>query len=130
MPYTTPTVDQFTTRFPIFADNDPDQIEMILAEAASTGVDTDWREADYQPAIMYLAAHLLSTDNSQEGDEVSIGAAGAGGVASESFGGLSISYDKGNQSGSLSSSEAYGSTEYGRRYLMMLRGNKPGVMVV
>lgn len=130
MPYTTPTVDQFTTRFPIFADRDPDQIQMILNEAESTGVDKSWREADYQPAIMYLAAHLLATDNSQEGDEVVVGAAGSGGIAGENFGGLSISYDRGNTSGSLSSSEAYGSTEYGRRYLTMLRGNKPGVMVV
>lgn len=130
MPYETPTYDQFVTRFPIFGDREQSQVEAILAEAAATGVDTSWREVDYQPAIMYLTAHLLATDNSAEGEEVAIGAAGAGGVASENFGGLSISYDKGNQSGSLSSSEAYGSTEYGRRYQILLRGNKPGVMVV
>lgn len=130
MPYTTPTVEQFRARFPVFADSGDSQIQILLDEAASTGVDTSWREQDYQPAIMYLAAHLLASDASQAGDEVSSGAAGAGAIASENFGGLSVSYDRGNQSGGLSSSDAFGGTEYGRRYLMLLRGNKPGPMVV
>lgn len=126
MPYTVPTVDQFTTRFPIFEDADPATIEALINEAAGQ-VSTDWVETDYQPAIMYLAAHLLATDNSEEGGEVEIG--GGGGIASESFGGMSVSYATGT-AGSLASNDRYGSTVYGRRYLALLRANVPSILAI
>lgn len=129
MPYTIPTVDQFRTRFPIF-DSAEDGLITVLLEEASGHVGTDWRESDYQPAIMYLAAHLLATDNSGEGEEVEYGPAGGGEVASESFGGMSISYKSGNTGGSLSASERYGSTTYGRRYLALLRSNVPAIVAI
>ena len=131
MPYTTPTVDQFRSRFPIFEDAEDELIEALLSEAASQ-IDTSWREADYQPAIMYLTAHLLATDNSSEGDSVEFGGAGAGTIASESFGALSVSYA--TKSGSNASNAAwaaeYETTEYGRRYLRLLKLTKPAIMVV
>jgi len=134
MPYVLPTVDQFKERFPIFSDSDDGIIDTLIVEA-SHGVDASWKEYDYQPAIMYLAAHLLATDNSDEGDQVEIGAAGgAGAIASESFGsGLSVSYATGgaaNAEGSLSSDDEFGTTEYGRRYLALLRRNRRGPLVV
>ncbi len=74
--------------------------------------------------------HIVATDNSAEGTSVVIGA-GAGGVASESFGGMSISYDKGGASGSdAAASSQWGSTEYGRRYYRLLKLNKPAILVV
>jgi hypothetical protein len=129
MPYTTPTVDQFRTRFPIFDDREDELITMLLDEA-SGHVGLDWRESDYQPAILYLAAHLLATDNSAEGEDVEFGGAGGDQVASESFGGMSISYKTNSGGGSLSSNERFGSTEYGRRYLTLLRNNVPGIMAI
>lgn len=130
MPHTVPTRDQFRTRFPIFEDTSDELIDMLLLEASGQ-VDTSWRESDYQPAIMYAAAHLLATDNSAEGEQVEIGAAGGGQVASESFAGMSISYATGSSgSGSLSASERWGGTEYGRRYLSLLKQNKPAIVVV
>lgn len=129
MPYVTPTFEDFTSRFPIFADADEEVVSRLLEEAART-IDTSWIEDDYQPAILYLTAHLLATDNSEEGASVSVGAAGAGSITSESFGGMSISYSQGNTSGSLSSSEQYGSTEYGRRFLSLLKRNQPPIVVV
>jgi len=130
MSYDLPSVDQFKERFPIFQDRDDTLIQAIMNETKSS-IDDSWIEADYQPAVMYLTAHLLATDNSDEGGEVEVGSAGAGGVASESFGGgLSVSYDKGRSSGSLSSSDRYGTTEYGRRFLALLRSNKPAIVVV
>jgi len=127
MPYTQPTVEQFQTRFPVFSEADEAQIQTLLTEA-SASVDESWAEADFQPAIMYLAAHLLATDSSQEGDDV--GAGGDGTIASESFNGMSVSYVRPNGvSGGAFTSE-YGGTSYGRRYLNLLKRNKPAVVAI
>lgn len=127
MPYTVPTVDQFKERFPVFGEAEDLQIQTLLTEA-SASVDLTWAEADYQPAIMYLAAHLLATDSSQEGDDV--GAGGDGTIASESFNGMSVSYVRPNGvSGGAFTSE-YSTTSYGRRYLALLKRNKPAVVAI
>jgi hypothetical protein len=129
MAYDAPTVTEFRTRFPIFEEKEDALIQMLLDEAAGQ-VSTDWVEADYKPAIMYLAAHLLATDNSEEGDEVEIGS-GDSQIASESFGGMSVSYNNGaGAAGSLSSNQRYGSTVYGRRYLSLLRANIPAIAAI
>lgn len=131
MSYDLPTVEQFKTRFPIFSDEDDDRVQMLLNEASSS-VDRSWNVNDYQPAIMYLAAHLLATDNSAEGDDVIIGPAGQGQIASESFGGgLSVSYATASpKGGSLSDNDKYGTTTYGRRYYALLLRNRRGPLVV
>jgi hypothetical protein len=129
VPYTTPTYEEFITRFPIFEDKEKPTVEALLAEAA-TQIDNSWVETDYQSAIMYLTAHLLATDNSGEGEEVEIGGANNGVIASESFGPMSVGYATGGASGSLSSSDQYGSTVYGRRFLALLRKNKPAIVAV
>src|ERR1044072_6817118 len=127
MAYVKPTVDDFTTRFPVFEDRDEDQIQICLDEAARS-VDDSWVEADYAPAIMYLAAHLLVTDASQVGDAVVVGQQ-PGSIASESFGPMSVSYGSASTN-SLNGSAEFGSTEYGRRYLTLLRNNNPPIVVV
>lgn len=127
MPYTLPTVEEFRTRFPVFENAEDEQIDALLLEA-SASVDKTWVEADYQPAIMYLTAHLLATDSSLEGDEV--GAGGAGIVASESFGGMSVSYVKNGGASSGGYTSEYASTSYGRRYLGLLKRNKPAVVSI
>lgn len=126
MPYTLPSADDFQTRFPIFADVDSDRVQIFLDEAART-VDGSWDIDDYQPAIMYLAAHLLSTDNSGEGETVQLGGL-KGAIASESFSGMSRSYDTSKVSAAANST--YGSTEYGRRFYWLLLNNKPAILVV
>jgi hypothetical protein len=129
MPYTVPTRADFTSRFPVFADSDSALIDRLLAEA-SASVDESWVEGDYQPAILYLTAHLLATDNSGEGDAVNIGGAGGGVLTSESFGGMSASYATPSfAEGSLSSNDQYGTTEYGRRFLALLKRNVGGPFV-
>jgi hypothetical protein len=129
--YVPPTPEQFKTRFPVFEDMENDRVQLFLDEAM-TSVDTSWVEADYARAIMYLAAHLIATDNSDEGAEIEIGPSGQGQIASESFGGgLSVSYvNTAAVAGSLSASDKYGSTVYGRRYLALLRRNRRGPLVV
>lgn len=127
MPYTLPTADQFATRFPIFADADSDLVTALIAEAGGQ-VDQSWEEADYQPAIMYLAAHLLASDSSQAGDDV--GSGGAGAIASESFSGMSVSYQRAGSQSTFFTNSDYGSTSYGRRYLNLLKRNKPAVVSI
>lgn len=127
MPYTKPTVAQFTARFPIFADRDPAQVQALLDEASGR-VDESWIENDYQPAIMYLTAHLLATDASQEGEVVS-GGGEQGAIASESFAGMSVSYAS-PASNSLNGSAQFGATVYGQRFLALAKASKPGVVIV
>ncbi|RPH72724.1 MAG: DUF4054 domain-containing protein [Myxococcaceae bacterium] len=127
MPYTVPDAAQFKARFPVFEGQDDDYVTLILTEA-SASVDESWAEPDYQPAIMYLAAHMIATENSS-GDDAEIDT-GSGRIASESFGGvLSISYfdDKADLSSGMSD---YASTIYGRNYLRLLTRNKPAIVAI
>jgi hypothetical protein len=126
MPYTTPTYEEFIVRFPAFDDEitwPQSMVEAVLTEAANN-IDTTWREADYQPAIMYQTAHLLSTDNAVE--EATVGPETF--ISGESFAGMSTSYSE-VQGGTLASSETWGGTTYGRRYLDLLRKNRGGPIV-
>lgn len=127
MAYTVPTVDDFVERFPVFEDRDEDQIQLCIDEA-SRSVDSTWVEADAPVAILYLAAHLLVTDQSQIGDQVLVGQQ-SGAVQSESFGPMSVSYAAPTMN-SLTSNAEFGSTEYGRRYLRLLNNNHPGPVVI
>lgn len=134
MPYTIPTSEQFLTRFPIFGDTDTSLVDVLLSEAASN-IDTTWFEDDYQPAIMYLAAHLLATDNSSEDDDVNIGPEGSGVISSVSLGPLSVTYGTRSQSNAGGVSQQamespYGSTEYGRRFYVYLIRNAPNLLVI
>lgn len=127
MAYTIPTYADFIARFPIFADREQTTIELLLAESAGN-IDETWIEKDYAPAIMYLTAHNLALDNSADGEAVEIG--GQSAIASESFGGMSISYANSGAGASDSVSKTqWGLTAYGRRYYNLLQKNKPPVVV-
>lgn len=128
MAYDAPTYDEFIARFPIFEDREKPQVEACILEATNT-IDTSWREVDYKPAIMYLAAHLLATDNAGAGEAVDFGGA-SGSIASESFGGMSISYDKSKSASDAAANSQWGSTEYGRRFYRLLKANKPAIVSV
>lgn len=127
MAYTPPTYAEFITRFPIFDDLikwPQAMVEAVIVEATNN-IDNTWVEADYKPAIMYQTAHILSIDNAAEGQEPSVGPQTY--LSGESFSGMSMSYSK--VEGSLGSSEIWGSTSYGRRYLDLLRKNRGGPIV-
>lgn len=131
MPYTVPTSAQFKARFPVYEDLEDAYVDLLLAEASGQ-VDTSWIEADYQPAIMYLAAHLIATDASgNSGDDEEEADGGDGPISSENFGVLSVTYDtsKGSASSNQSSS-GLERTEYGRRYLSLLKKNKPAIVAI
>ena len=142
MPYTIPTIADFRARFPEFATTaDPAITAAILN--ASDFVDQSWSENDYQPAILYLAAHLvvLQRDAAQAASDT--GGVNVGDdtvyVSSVSMEGRSISYSQ--RSGSAASTRKSttvitGATEflrqtfYGRMYEKLMRRNIIAVEVV
>lgn len=128
MPYTTPTYADFITRFPVF-DNvakwPQATVEAVLAECANN-IDTSWYEQDYQPAIMNMTAHILTMEANASATSPSSGPDMV--LTSESFAGMSRSYAK-ISDGSLSQNEIWGGTSYGRRYLDLVKKNKPGPVV-
>lgn len=125
LPDQTPTPAEFKTRFPVFTDREDAFVSMLLIEAG-TYVGSDWRAQDQKIATMYMAAHLIATDNSDEDGEVDTGLEE---IASESFGVLSIGY-RAKAEALHSNLSGFNSTSYGRRYLGLLRRNKPAIMVV
>lgn len=128
MAYIPPTYAEFIARFPIF-DNvikwPQAVVELVIVEATNN-LDNSWIEKDYKPAIMYQVGHLLATDNSEAGTDPDVGPPTY--ISGESFSGMSLSYAK-LAAGTLGQSEMWGTTVYGRRYLDLLRKNKPPVVV-
>jgi len=122
MPYVIPTAIEFKARFaPAFADLDDAYIDVMIAEAARN-VDTGWSEEDYQPAIMFLAAHNIAEEKSLGGVYGSPGM-----TISSKLGDASDTYA---QNTSIDSMGIYGGTVYGRRYAQLLRLNAQAVILL
>jgi len=120
-----PSVDDFRERFPEFASTDDEVIELAINDA-STEVDEDiWRASDYGPGVLFLAAHFLVAASQQSTFITSSG--GEPAIKSESIGRLSTTYGDSVTSGS---SEGMSSTEYGSRYMRLLRRNAPRILIV
>lgn len=129
MAYDLPTVAEFKARFPSVAGTKSDDTIQAYLDEAATQVDESWREADYKMAIMLLAAHnMVSEENATSGG--SGGGVTTGAVASESFGGMSISYDNSAGANDAAAQSQWGGTEYGRRFYMLLKKNKPAIVVI
>ena len=135
MPYTPPTRDDLTARFPEFTDQDPGLIDRVIADAMLFVSPQTWNETDYAPAILFLAAHLLDQVNS------SASAGGGGGTTgaaetylkSVRFADRSVTYDlvsQKQQAAPLATTEALADTYYGGLYLLLLRRNAPPVLIV
>lgn len=116
--YTVPGPAQFITRYPRFAQADPDAIADALSEAASR-VDETWREADFGRAIMLYAAHVLTLDGHGTGTEAQI--AGLGDFQRIESGGLKLSrFDRFFTPGVMAL------TSYGKRFAELQRLNFAG----
>lgn len=121
MPYTVPSAADFKTRHPTFASMADGTVSAFLAEAARS-VSTQWSEADYGDAIMYLAAHMIAEENAAGG----IGAASkSGAIKRVKADTVEIEY-----AGSSLADEVLSGTLYGRRFLALRRRNIAGVAVV
>jgi len=122
MSYDVPSAADFKERHPTFASVADATVTLMLAEA-SRSVSTEWSEADYGDAILYLAAHLIAEEQSGGGLKA---ASKVGPIASVKADTVSISYAKATSEGDAS----LNATIYGRRFLALRRRNSPGVLVV
>jgi hypothetical protein len=133
MPYTLPTAAQFKAKFPTFAAVGDPTITLAIQEAGAS-VDLSWVEADYQPAILYLAAHIMTIDGVLM-DGLQLGSVGgviaAGQISEAKIGDAQVKL-AGSAGGSGGAGGATGlrSTGYGLRYLELLRRNQPAVALV
>lgn len=122
MPYEKPTAAQLKARHPAFSELADPYIDAVIADA-NRFVDETWCEPDYQPAIMFLAAHMLVCEGALGGDVDTPGP-----VVSDKLGDAAVTYA--NAVDSSKSVSDYSSTAYGRRYLELLRVNQRGPVTV
>jgi hypothetical protein len=142
--FVAPAVEDFLDRFPEFAEFDEGQIQLVLDEVAPM-VDEEWIERDRPAAILYLAAHLIYSQQqagwmlqSRVTGSSASGGTTAGPVLRETVGPLSVMYTSPKQMGVVSqsggavsaSSFDLESSPYGLRYLELLRLTAPAVLVV
>lgn len=126
MAYDVPTTATLKAKYPAFAGVADETVQLYLDDAAANGVDTSWREADYAPAILSLAAHRMALLNI--GDHGQVAGYARQGVTSLRSGSFGVSLDpdkaKAAASGSLDA------TAYGQEYRRLLGANRGGPIVV
>lgn len=124
---TRPTALNMKLKFPEFVSYNDAAIEFAIEEAMLF-VDDTWIIAHETVAVMYLAAHYLMV-SILRGQQTSGTMEGGQRVTSESFGGMSISYE--NDSIKLTAdSKDFTTTVYGLRYYDFLKMSHVGVAVV
>lgn len=134
MALTPPAPSVLKTRYPAFKDADDALVTLLLQEALGA-VDETWIVGDQQPALLAYAAHLLAVERMGEQsvtlDDGST-LATAGPLKSASVGPASFDFSDSAlsiQAQQNASTNGLASTPFGRRYLELLRKNKPGVLV-
>lgn len=129
-----PTVAEFKARYPNLQGRSDELIGLLLQEATGA-VDETWILADQKPAMLAYAAHLFAVEFTgaqnltlPDGSTYTTG----GPLSSVSVGPVSVSFASGE---SFANAQQYAATnglsatDYGRRYLQLLRRNKPPVAV-
>ena len=132
MAYDLPAPGELKTKLPAFA-SVPDPTIQDAIDEAKASVDQSWIEADYKPAIIYLAAHLMTLNgvliaSSGLGDGSGLIASGA--VSEMKVGDVQVKLGSATSGAGGGSSSGLASTPYGRRYLDLLRRNQPAVALV
>ena len=125
MPYAIPTPADMKAYLPAFADASDAWLASGIAEATGS-VDTTWAEADYQPAIIYLAAHLLTLRSagqaSTAGFEVN-GMMTAGGLTKAKVGDVEIGFADNGGTVAVTNGDRFYGTVWGRLFLNLRRRN-------
>lgn len=121
MAHTVPDAAAFKLRHPSFASVADVTVTAMLAEA-SRSVSTQWSEADYADAIMYLAAHLIAEENSAGGISA---ASKAGPIERVKADSVEIQYAAGAKNDGV-----FDTTVYGRRFKELRKRNAPRAIVV
>lgn len=120
-PYATPRPSDLAARYPAFASVPYATIALHIQDAL-TGADTSWNVADYQPAVMALAAHNMSLLGIGEQTEVA-------GYARQGLTGLrdgAFSMNLSDKAVGAACGGTFDATPYGRSYKVLLRRNKAG----
>jgi hypothetical protein len=118
MAYTAPTAADLKSRFPAFAAVADDTITAALNDAARM-VDETWTEADFAPARMLYAAHVMTLDGVGKTTEAQLQ-----GFSKLSIGPLSLERaTQDAQPGELKS------TSFGRSFIELRRRNRGGPRV-
>lgn len=121
----TVTAETFKARFPEFASVSDDLINLIISERTAQIGET-WIEADRDPALRYLVAHLLSSEGYGTGGS---GGGAQGPVKRRKVGDVETEFAV-SGSASTGSTSDYLTTSYGREYYRYLRRNFPAVAAV
>lgn len=120
MAHVPPSVADFKAKFPGLAATPDQAIQSALNESGAR-VDETWREADYAPARLYLAAHILTLDG--YGGQAQTAGLQAQGVKSFKSGAMSAEFRDGADQG------AYSTTSYGARFAALAEINNGGPLV-
>lgn len=132
MTYVEPTATSFKARFPGFSSVSDAIVSAVLSEAIPQVGET-WIERDRVPAILYLTAHMLIMEGQPAASAAEaiktvtrgpVKRVKVGDVETEFTGGATGSGGGSGITANLSASE------YGRRYLELLRRNFPAVVAV
>lgn len=127
-----PSASVLKTRYPEFGCV-PDQFVDMFIDEASQGVDEEWRASDAQPAILALAAHLMSCEGYPQRiatNGASFNADGAQ-MIRHRVGDVEVQYAqvKSTDSGKSRWGDLQG-TVYGRRYAQLQKANAAGIWTV
>lgn len=130
MAWTPPTVEDFKTRFPVFAAVPEATVQAVLDEAVES-VGPSWIERDRTPGVLHLTAHLLAVQGSAGSGAGGGGAAVTGAIKRRKVGDVETEF-AGVAGGAATGGalDSYRSTAYGVRYLELMRRNFPAVAVV
>jgi hypothetical protein len=121
MAFVPPTLSEFLAAYPEFEDVDATVIQNALT-AGGRNVDDSWIEADFAPAIMLYAAHVLTFNQN------TVDSGGTGGrITSESLGPISVSYEK---LGTQFDENFLGATSYGTQFTRLAYLNRGGPRIV
>jgi len=121
------TARQFLERFPEFQKVGEGKINAVIAEVAP-GIGVTWMEADREPAMKYLVAHILAASGEPHlSAATSAGGVYQGVVKRRKVGDVEVEFA---QVGAGAASLDYSSTFYGAQYLAIARRNFPTIAVV
>jgi hypothetical protein len=126
MAYEVPTAAALIARYPAFAAVAVETIDIHIADAAASGVDTSWIEGDYAPAIAALAAHNMALLGI--GDHGELAGFAQAGVTRIRTGNFDAGFSE--RKVGAASSGGFDATTYGQRYKVLLRRSKGGPRLV
>ena len=131
MAYDPPTVEQFRTRYPVFA-NVPDATIQAALDEAAGWVDQTWTEADFPVARMLYAAHVLTLEGQGNNSESKFAGLAAIGLTSVKSGELTVSLSKPSVSQDTKNrlTGFFQGTTFGQRFLGLMKVNHPAVVVL